>query len=105
MRAMFRANPALESFVIEAYETFRINTFQEDHRFGLLTRKIYYVRGHGWSGMMASVRKILIEHSLWAHQATCPHPNPRLHQLRPLLACPRLCHVTVRVLLPSLSNI
>ena len=99
MRAMFRASPALESFAIEAYETFfRINTFQmADWRFALLTRKAYYVRGHGWSDMMASVTKILIEQYLWVHQASSTHEISLLHRLRPLLACPRLRQVTVRL--------
>lgn len=49
MRAMFRASPVSESFATEACETFfRINTFQMEGKSpGFLTRKTYYVRGHG----------------------------------------------------------
>ena len=104
MRAMFRASPASEKFAIEAYEAFfRNNTFQiVDHSSGFLARKTYYVRehgwSHGWSDMTASVGKILIEHHLYT---ISPQQKPLLTQLRPLLACPRLSHVTVRVLLPT----
>lgn len=69
-----------------------------DHNPGFLARKTYYVRGHGWSDMMASVGKILIEHHLCT---TYPHQKPLLRQLRLVVACPRLSHVTVRVLLPT----
>lgn len=47
MRAMSRASPVSESFVIEAYETFfRINTFQMEGKSpGFLTRKTYMSEG------------------------------------------------------------
>lgn len=57
LRANFRANfwakPASEKFEIEGYETFfRINAFRMDeHSPAFLTRKTYYIRGHGWSDM------------------------------------------------------
>ena len=104
MRAMFRASLASEKYAIEAYEAFfRSNTFQiVDHSSGFLARKTYYVRedgwSHGWSDMTASVGKILIEHHLYI---TLPQQKPLLSQLRPLLACHRLSHVTVRVLIPT----
>lgn len=104
MRAMFRASPALEKFAIEAYEAFfRCNTFQiVDYGPAFLARKTYYVReqgrSHGWSDMTASVGKILIEHQLYK---ILPEQKPLLPQLRSLLACRRLFHVIVRVLLPT----
>ena len=104
MRAMFRASLASEKFAIEAYEAFfRSNTFQiVDYSSGFLARKTYYVRehglSHGWSDMTASVGRILIEHHLYT---SLPQQRPLLTQLRPLLACPRLSHVTVRILVPT----
>ena len=94
-RAMFRTDPSSEKFAIEAYETFRINIFQmEEHNPAFLTRKTYYIRGHRWSDMMASLGKVLIDHPLGI---TSRQAKPLLNQLRPLMDCPRLFQVTVRI--------
>ena len=100
MRTMFRASPASEKFAIEAYhDFFRIGTFRmEERSLAFLLHKIYYVRGFGWSNMMASLGKVLIEHPLGI---TSRHAKPLLRRLRPLMACPRLSQVTVRLVIAT----